>query len=174
MTQATAADRDRDGDSFAAFFAENRAAALAQALRLVRDRPAAEDVIAEAFARMWARWGRGTIDEPARYLARVVRNAAADHFRRAARERDRVVRAAGTVETQREPMTAAIEAREVVDALLDQLPPNQRRAVSLRYLLDLSEAQTAQSLGVSLGTVKSATSRSLHRLRQLHQLDTAA
>lgn len=172
--QATTAQPDSHSGSFAVFFGANQAAALRQARRLVDDRATAEDVVAEAFARMWARWSAGTIDEPAGYLHRVIRNAAADHFRRRARERDTVERACGTVALERETVAAAVEVRTVVGGLLDQLTPRQRSVVSLRYLRDLSEAQTARSLGVSLGTVKSSTSRTLQRLRELHEVGSAA
>lgn len=164
---------DRHGD-FGAFYAANKAGALRQAQRLVSDGATAEDIVSEAFSRIWARWGDGGIDEPARYLSRIVRNAATDHFRRLARERAAVARAAVGAGIIRESVAGVVEARQVVSGLLDQVSPTQRRAVSLRYLLDLSEAQTAQSLGVSLGTVKSSTSRGLHRMRALHQLADAA
>jgi len=50
---------------------------------------------------------------------------------------------------------------------LAQLPPRKRACVVLRYYLDLSEADTAAALGISVGTVKSQTARALQQLRPL-------
>jgi RNA polymerase sigma factor (sigma-70 family) len=58
--------------------------------------------------------------------------------------------------------------------ILVQLPTRQRTAVVLRYWEELSEAETAEVMGCSVGAVKSATSRGLHRLRELSQIDYAS
>lgn len=55
--------------------------------------------------------------------------------------------------------------RDQLVRALRTLPPAQRRVIVLRYLLDLGEADTAAELGVSVGSVKSAASRGLARLR---------
>jgi RNA polymerase sigma factor (sigma-70 family) len=60
---------------------------------------------------------------------------------------------------------AAPEDHMVVLAALRALPPRQRAIVVLRYLQDLSEADTATALGISVGAVKSGASRGLARLR---------
>jgi RNA polymerase sigma factor (sigma-70 family) len=60
--------------------------------------------------------------------------------------------------------------RELV-AALQQLPSQQRAALVLRYFLDLSEKETARELEISVGTVKSAVSRALDRLRMLVAAD---
>jgi len=56
-------------------------------------------------------------------------------------------------------------------AALQQLPPRQRAALVLRFFLDLSEKETARELDISVGTVKSAVSRGLDRLRTLVPAD---
>lgn len=61
----------------------------------------------------------------------------------------------------------AVEDRDLLLRLLGELPARQRTAVVLRYWEELSEAEAAQAMGCSLGTVKSAASRGLRRLREL-------
>ncbi len=61
--------------------------------------------------------------------------------------------------------TGDLELHDALWRALGQLPRRQRSAVVLRYYEDLSEAETADALGVSVGTVKSTVSRALARLR---------
>jgi DNA-directed RNA polymerase specialized sigma24 family protein len=63
--------------------------------------------------------------------------------------------------------TAAVDLRDQLVRLLIQLPPRQRAVIVLRYWEQLSEAEAAEVLGCSEGTVKSAASRGLRRLRDL-------
>jgi RNA polymerase sigma factor (sigma-70 family) len=66
-----------------------------------------------------------------------------------------------------------VAERAAVWALVQLLPPRQRATVVLRYYEDLSEAQTAEVLGCSIGTVKAASSRAVARLRVLHAEEVA-
>jgi RNA polymerase sigma factor (sigma-70 family) len=63
-----------------------------------------------------------------------------------------------------------VDDRDQLLRLLRQLPPRQRTAIVLRYWEELSEAQVAQAMGCSAGTVKSVTSRGLRRLREVSGL----
>jgi RNA polymerase sigma factor (sigma-70 family) len=63
--------------------------------------------------------------------------------------------------------TDAVDIRDALVRLLAQLPPRQRVVVVLRYWEQLSEAETAAFLGCSPGSVKSAASRGMSRLREL-------
>ena len=63
--------------------------------------------------------------------------------------------------------TADVEARTDLWTALARLPKRQRAVVVLRYYEDLSEAETARVMGISVGTVKSTTSRALARLREV-------
>jgi RNA polymerase sigma factor (sigma-70 family) len=63
--------------------------------------------------------------------------------------------------------TAIVDLRDQLLTDLRTLPPRQRAVLVLRYFHDLDEAETARTLGVSPGTVKSSASRGLARLREL-------
>jgi len=65
-----------------------------------------------------------------------------------------------------DPATA-VDLRDAVVRVLVRLPPRQRAVLVLRYFEQLSEAETAEALGCSVGTVKSATARGLARLRDM-------
>jgi DNA-directed RNA polymerase specialized sigma24 family protein len=94
---------------------------------------------------------------------------AADNWRqqRAWRKRLRLLRSgAGAAVVDG---TAEVDLRDSLVRLLMQLPPRQRAVIVARYWEQLSEAESAQVLGCSVGTVKSATSRALRRLRELSE-----
>jgi RNA polymerase sigma factor (sigma-70 family) len=89
----------------------------------------------------------------------VASNGAIDRWRRRERQQRSTVKDArliDSVESYRHDVVLALRA----------LPRRQREAVALRYLCDLSEADTAAAMGCSTGAVKSATSRGLERLRR--------
>ena len=129
------------------------------ARRIVGDPAVAEEVAAEAFARAFARWSR-LRDDPGRegWVVRVAANLAIDMTRRRpAYLRSRpVVDLGDDVAVQRVALAAALE----------RLPARQRSVVVLRYLADLSEAETAAALGISAGTVKTHLHRALEQMRQ--------
>jgi RNA polymerase sigma factor (sigma-70 family) len=119
-----------------------------------------EDAVHEAFVRLFAR-PRRLRDRTAAeaYLRSAVLNAA----RSAGRRRRVVLR-------PRPPaadIAAAVADRSEVVAALQTLPRREREAVAFRFLLDLSERETAVQLRVSVGAVKGYTSRGLARLAQL-------
>lgn len=128
------------------------------AYRVVGDPYAAEDIAAEAFARLYARWGRMR-DQPGRtgWVLKVTGNLAIDAVRR---KRPSI------------PAPAAVDGEEAVvlrmalAAALSALPQRQRAVVVLRYLADQSEEQVAQALGISAGTVKAHAHRATQRLRR--------
>ena len=92
---------------------------------------------------------------------------AADDWRRQRRWRARLPRLGGTDRGVVADGSIQVDQRDELFRLLLQLTPGQRAAIVLRYWEDLSEAATAEVLGCSVGTVKSATSRGLARLREL-------
>jgi RNA polymerase sigma-70 factor (sigma-E family) len=135
------------------------------AFLLTGDLDTAEDLLQSAYAKALPRWDRiRAYDEPDAYMWRVMANARTSAWRRL---RGREVLTADPPEVAGADLAAAYaEAEELRRALL-ALPARQRAAVVLRHYCDLSEAETAALLGISVGTVKSHTSRGLARLRDL-------
>jgi RNA polymerase sigma-70 factor (sigma-E family) len=150
-------------DAFTQAVACDRQALARFAFTLCGDAGQAEDVVAEAYARVWPRWRRGRVEDLVPYLRRTVANEVYQRHRRrrlerreAARPPDR--RADGRFEAQ-------VDDRDALWAALARLSPQQRVVVVLRIVEDLSEQQTATLLGIPAGTVKSRLSRALAVLR---------
>ncbi len=129
---------------------------LRVAFLLTNSNELAEEVVHDAFAKVYERWAR--LDRPGGYLRTCVINRCRDLQRRRRFERGRPT-------APDEPDTTELGADEVVDALA-KLPMRQRAALVLRYYEDLSEADIAEALGVRPGTVKSLVSRGLDQLRK--------
>ena len=152
--------------SFAAVFNEHHRHAVRLAWLLVGDPHQAEDVVAEAMAKVWKQWRSGRVDDVGPYLRRAVANQANSKLRRRYLERREAGRRSGDDRGVRLVDDQAAEHDAVWQAI-QQLPDRQRQVVVLRYYEDLSEAATADALGISTGTVKSSLSRGLARLEQL-------
>ena len=132
------------------------------AVLLVGDRASAEDVVQDAFLGLYRRWDRLTdTSTPVAYLRVSVLNGC----RTALRRRTRLASAAALTEPppaeSAEAQALLSEEQRTVAIALRRLPQRQREALILRYYLDLTEAEIAAAMGVSRGTVKSATSRAL-------------
>lgn len=134
------------------------------AIGLTGDAGLAEEIVQEAFAQLIARWAllRDKQAAPA-YLRRVVVNSARASWRRR-RRRELLAHLVGTAAQAEDP---DIAQQRTVLAALARLPIGKRACLLLRFYADLSEAETAQVLGVSTGTVKSQTAKGL---RQMHRL----
>lgn len=129
---------------------------------LTGDAGHAEDVAQAAFARAYASWGRvRRADDPEAYVRRIVINENRRRFRRhqVAEELH------GVLPEGTQPRGTQPEDRSALLDALRALGPRQRAVVVLRYLLDMSEAETAAALNCSVGTVKSQASRALATLR---------
>ena len=133
----------------------------------------AEDAVQDAFIRAFYALTRFRQDSPFKpWLLAIVANAARNKLRSSGQQprlRDRLAvdRALGPVHAGPSAEAAALDAderRSLADAV-DRLPVNARLVVTCRYLLELSEAETAQVLGWPVGTVKSRLSRALDGLR---------
>ncbi len=146
-------------ETFTAAFAVLYADAYRAAFRLLGNRAEAEDVAQEACARACMRWNRLTRrDNASPWVVRVATNLAIDQYRRRTRARARPDNPPRTVD--------AADARRIdLHRALDRLTNRQREVVVLRYVVDLSEAETAEALGCAPGTVKSHASRGLAALR---------
>src|SRR5690349_5103386 len=130
---------------------------------LVRDVGTAEEVVQDAFVAVHARWSR--LRDPERGLA-YLRQTVVNRSRSALRHRAVVARhVAGTRATDAPDTTPDTDRREAVLDALRALPDRQREVLALRYYLDLSEAEIADTLGISRGAVKSHASRGAAALR---------
>jgi RNA polymerase sigma-70 factor (ECF subfamily) len=150
----------------------HRAIALRVAILVVGDPSDAEDVTQEAFVKAYHALDRFRQDSPFRpWLLRIVRNEALNQRRRRGRQ-DRLGlrlagdRLSGDAAPSPEAVVVSGADRELVLAAVNGLPERFRQVVALRYLLGLSEAETAETLRIPAGTVKSRTARALARLER--------
>lgn len=150
-----------DGD-FEAFVLARRRSLLRTAWLLTGDWERAEDLVQSALLRCYPHWGRIAAGDPDAYVRRALARLATSWWRR--RWRGEVPTEVLPERADRDPY-AQVDLRLAVLGALAQLPARQRAAVVLRYLDDLSEAQTAAALDCSVGTVKSQTAAALARLR---------
>jgi RNA polymerase sigma-70 factor (sigma-E family) len=159
--------RNRD-DGFDAFAASATGDLLRTASLIVWDSSIAEDVVQECLLQVVRRWSRvRRMAYPAAYARRIATNLAI-----AAAEKLSTERAEMAPGLAFEPVDAAarfaleqIDRQRDLDAALGRLAPRQRAVLVLRFFEDLTEAQTAEVLSCSVGTVKSTCSRALDRLR---------
>jgi RNA polymerase sigma-70 factor (sigma-E family) len=137
------------------------------AVLMVGDQPAAEDVVQDAFLGLYRRWP--ALQDQGKALS-YVRASVVNGCRMIHRGRYRRGRVPledpGHAESAESTAMLGEAHREVLGALR-RLPARQREAVVLRYYLDMTEDQAAQAMGVSRGTVKSATSRGIAALARM-------
>ena len=146
-----------------------RSPALARsAYLLTGDRHHAEDLLQDTLARVAQHWPRlSRTGSPEAFARRVMHNLAIDRWRRRG-VRPREVSDGGRPELARPGDDAETSTRRLVlRAALERLTAKQRAVLSLRFYEDLTEVQTAEILGCSVGTVKSQTRHALERLRVL-------
>ncbi|QFG67722.1 SigE family RNA polymerase sigma factor [Ornithinimicrobium pratense] len=151
--------RSSDDVAYVEFIDASRATLLAYAWLLTGNGHAAEELVQETLVRVYVRWRRLREGQPLAYARRILSNLHTDNWRSRRREvlRDEVPETAYTSD----PMTT-----DLVRAL-QRLSPRERECVVLRHYIDLSEKDTAATLGISVGSVKSYTSKGLTSLRPL-------
>jgi RNA polymerase sigma-70 factor (sigma-E family) len=152
---------DRVTAEFDQFVVARSTALLRTAYLLTHDHALAEDLLQTALSKAWFSWGR--IDgNPEPYVRKILVNTYASWWRR---------KWHGELATEELPERGLADAAEGVGAshdlwqAMEPLPRRQRIVVVLRYFEDLSEAQTAEQMGCSVGTVKSQLSKALAKLR---------
>jgi RNA polymerase sigma factor (sigma-70 family) len=154
MSQATPAS---NASPFDDFYKSNYPKTVRLAYALLNPPDSAEDIVQEAFSRVWERYG--SIENPGGFLRVTVVNLCHDAQRRQIRERRPFVRLP-------EPHPISHQTMEVVELLM-QLPYRQRATLVLRYWAGFSEAEIADALGCRPGTVKTLAQRGLRRLRKV-------
>ena len=139
---------DREAD-FTAYVRARQASFARFAYLLTGDPHSAQDLVQSALAKVYGKWDHiSAVESPDAYVRKVMVNEHTTWWRRQWRHRER---------TDSELIRVMEHVRN--------LAPQQRAAVVLRYYEDLSEAQTAEILGCTVGTVKSHTSRAIRSLR---------
>ncbi len=148
-------------ETFAALHREHYEQLVRLARFLVDDRGTGEELVQDAFVRVYRAWSR--VEDPVRYVRRAVVNGARSQLRHRAVVRRYVPPALPPGAPADEEVVVRSQHADVVDAL-GTLPRRQRECLVLRYYLDLSEADIATTLGISRGSVKSHASRGLTAL----------
>jgi RNA polymerase sigma-70 factor (sigma-E family) len=129
------------------------------ALLMLGDPDAAQDVVQDAFLGLYRRWDKlASADAAPAYLRASVLNGCRTVLKRRSRP---AIHAAGELLESAEAAVLHTEEQRAVLAAIRRLPARQREALVLRYYLDMTEDQAARAMGISRGTVKSATSRAI-------------
>jgi RNA polymerase sigma-70 factor (ECF subfamily) len=162
-------DLRRGGEAGLEFLmAAHEVRALRVAYAIMGSRASAEDAVAEAFLKAYRNIGRFEAGRPfGPWLLRIVTNEALQATRRAKRA-ERLYALLGRQERRAPDPVEVVETNEVrrrVIAAVRELAPNERAAVTLRYLLDMDERSVAETLGWPLGTVKTRLHRARAQLR---------
>jgi RNA polymerase sigma-70 factor (sigma-E family) len=156
-----------DDEAFETFVRANGTLLVRLAGALTGDPHVSEELVQAALERVYVRWRR--LDDPLAYTRQVVANLCRDRGRGFGRHE----RVGLPVSDVAAPDAIGLrDDRDLLVRAVRALPYRQRAVLVLRFWHDLTEQQTADTLGIGTGTVKSQTSRALQRLREL--LDTPA
>lgn len=162
---------DARGSDFADFFQSTWARLFRTMYAVAGDRAFAEDALQSAYAKAYASWSRiSRVEHPEAYVRRMAFNEVLGTRRRSWWRSERSGPLTGGAEPPPHPSpeTGTTE-RDAVWRAVSTLAPRQRAVIVLRYYEDLSEAEIADVLGCSRGTVKSQASDALKKLRRLHE-----
>jgi RNA polymerase sigma-70 factor, ECF subfamily len=156
--------RDGDAAAYAALIRRHEVVAFRTAMLITGHAQDAEEAAQDGFLKAWRALGRFRDGEPLRpWLLTIVANEARNR-RRSAGRRERLALRAAAAAVPPGPEEPRLGSDELA-AALGRLRHDDRVVIGCRYLLSLSEAETAAALGVARGTVKSRLSRALERLR---------
>jgi RNA polymerase sigma-70 factor, ECF subfamily len=167
--------RAQRGDTlaYASLVRQYEQLAFRAAYLITRDEHEAADAAQDAFLRAYRALKSFKTDQPFRpWLLRIVTNQALNRLKSAQRRTRLTGRLTQEMMANQDaPSTERVaEEREQNERLLQavrRLDANEQTLIALRYFLELSESEVAQTLGVPLGTVKSRLHRTLARLREI-------
>jgi len=168
-------ERSKSGDTaaFGQLVRIHQGMAIRVAYLVVRDHAEAEDVTQDAFVKAYRSLGRFRGGSPFRpWLLKIVRNEALNRVRASKRRHQLALRegsdpVSGDAAPSPETEVVSSSERARVLSAIDELPERYRAVLSHRFLLELSVGETATTLGIPRGTVKSRTARGLDRLRDI-------
>jgi RNA polymerase sigma factor (sigma-70 family) len=173
LEEAELVERAKRGDTeaYTEIVRRYEEVAFRTAYVITGDAQDAEEAAQEGLVKAYRALARFDAEMPLRpWLLRIVGNEARNRRRARGRAASLALRiaqdrpSAGAAPSAEAAVLAA-ELRATVNRALSRLPENDRRVIACRYFLDLSEAETADALGVPRGTVKSRLSRAFARLR---------
>jgi RNA polymerase sigma-70 factor, ECF subfamily len=148
--------------SFEEFFAAEHARLFGALCLVTGDRSEAEEIVQDAFLRLWERWDRvASVDDIESYLFTTAMNVFRNRYRRAALAVRRRLQPEVTVDA-----LAAVEDRDVVVRALRGLAPEQRAAVVLTNYVGLTSEEAGKLLGMRAGTVRTLASRARSSIRE--------
>jgi RNA polymerase sigma-70 factor (sigma-E family) len=150
---------------FREFVAARQGALLRSAYVLCGDRHRAEDLVQGALTRTAARWAQVRDGDPEAYVRRAMYHEQVSRWRRTAVLRETAVDE--LPERAQPDGSGSVDLKLALRAALDRLAPRQRAVLALRFYEDLPEAEVARLLGITVGTVRSTTSRALDKLRRV-------
>lgn len=160
-------------DDFTAFVLARSGRLVHLARMLCGDAALAEDLVQTALEKAYLRWDRIELGDPFAYVRQAVVN---QHLSWLRRRTWRELPCGGAADLDQEITDYAADPRvdvdrhlAVVDALA-RLTRRERAVLVLRFVEDLTEVQTAATLGVAVGTVKSTAARALQKMRSAPQL----
>lgn len=152
-------------EAFTSFVSAHSQALRRTAYLLTGSTSTAEDLLQDALVKTWLAWKRVEQATAAAYTRRIMVNLATDRWRRKRYDTVSADVAQWRADPAAEREFDATDDRSFIVRQLAALNPRERAIVVLRYYHDLSEADVADSVGCSVGTVKSTCSRALARLR---------
>jgi RNA polymerase sigma factor (sigma-70 family) len=152
--------------SFAEFYASARDDCLRAVVASTGDRAAAEDFVAEAFARAWASWRKVSgHPAPRAWVVRTALNLSVSSWRRQRRHEFPLATVVGLPAAGHAGHAGLGETDTAIMEVLATLPERQRQVIALRVFLDLDTAATAEALGIAPGTVTAHLARATAALR---------
>lgn len=164
-----------DWSAFGAVYAAHYEALCRYALRFLRSRQGAEDLVHDVFLRIWRDREQIEIRGSVRsYLYAAVRNRSLDVLRRArtevavteAAQRMESAVSGGEVSGEADASLAAAELAAALQRAIDELPPRVRETILLRWQRQLTNREIAEALGVTLKTVEAHLARAYRALRE--------
>jgi RNA polymerase sigma factor (sigma-70 family) len=161
-----------DRDAFARLYDLYAAPAYSLALRVVRDRDLAADVVQDAFLAIWNQASKfdSSRGQPSTWILTVTHHKAVDIVRREERRRAEAIDEAREMPDASAPVEEQAwqgVAREQVRAAMSKLPDPHREVIELAYFAGYTQSQLAERLAVPIGTVKSRTFAAMNALREL-------
>jgi len=151
-----------DQSGFEEFFGAQHARLFGALCLVTRDRHEAEDIMQDAFLRVWERWDRvSACDDPSAYLFRTAMNVFRSRYRRAALAIRRTIDPEPS-----EDVLATIDDRNVVAGALKDLTADQRAAVVLTSYVGLTSEEAGRVMGMKPGAVRTLASRARAAIRE--------